>query len=171
MKKTNIMLAVCILLMAACSSNKETSTVKTDSLTLNDTANMAKEAITGKFSVVDTPKFGGPINLRFTVYNHADTAARFCKWHTPFERFMSKFLDVNLEDGAEAQYKGAMAKRMMPPPADAYITIKPGDSTFVDFNLADGYAIEKPGTYTIKYNAAPISGVVVKNALQFNLAK
>lgn len=173
MKTRNTALALCTLLFAACSSPKSMSDqTKTDSTTnaVGDTT-VSKQAITGKMALLSEAKIGQPINIKFTVYNTAATAAKFLKWHTPFENLMSKYLDVTAADGAEANYVGPMAKRMMPPPADSYMTLKPGDSTSVDFNLVQGYAIDKTGTYTIKYNASGMSGITVEKDLQINVVK
>jgi hypothetical protein len=103
--------------------------------------------------------------LTFKVKNNGDSTISFCKWHTPFEPLMSKYLDVTNEDGTEMAYKGPMAKRIMPPPADSYVAVKPGDSISVDFDLLKGYEINKPGNYTIKYNSENMSGLTVKDSL------
>jgi len=173
MKKLTTMLGICTILFAACSSSdKNDETVaKTDTTLLPETkSNKEADPITGKIMLVGNAKLGHPINIKFSVYNNADTAARFCKWHTPFERLMSNYLDVSLDDYTPVDYKGPMAKRVMPPPSDSYITLKKGDSTSVDFNLNDAYTITKAGAYTIKYNSATISGIVVKDSLKINVS-
>jgi len=173
MKKLTTMLSICTILFAACSPSdkKEEAVAKSDTTLLPETkSNKEIDPITGKMVLIGNAKLGQPINIKFSVYNNADTAARFCKWHTPFERLMSKYLDVSLEDYTPVDYKGPMAKRVMPPPADSYITLKKGDSTSVDFNLADAYTITKPGAYTIKYNSATVSGIVVKDSLKINVS-
>ncbi|KQN36216.1 hypothetical protein ASE92_08825 [Pedobacter sp. Leaf41] len=172
MRKLSTILCVSTIILAACSSsNQQSGEKKTDSMTVNETSNKPVDAITGKLTLLSTPKIGEPINIKFTVYNNADTAAKFCKWHTPFENLMSKYVDVIMEDGTESAYKGAMAKRVMPPPADSYITLKPGDSTSVDFDLNNAFTIDKSGKYTVKYNSAGISGIVIKDSLQLNIVK
>lgn len=107
--------------------------------------------------------------LVFAVYNNTDSTRTFCKWHTPFERLMSKYLDVRDEAGQEVDYRGAMAKRMMPPPADSFITVKKGDSISVVTDLKEGYAILKPGKYSIKYNSSDINGLVVKDSISVTI--
>jgi len=96
---------------------------------------------------------------------------QFCKWHTPFEPLMSKYLDVTDENGTEVDYKGAMAKRMMPPPASSYIEVKSGDSLAVTVDVLKAYAITKPAKYTIKYSGQNMSGLVVKDSVVFNYTK
>ena len=169
MKRISLTIAICSILFSACNSfkSKEKAVGKQDTTLVTEAQGEKKmDPITGKLLVIGQPKLGGPINMRFSVYNNADTVAKFCIWHTPFERLMSKYLDVALDDYTPIDYKGAMAKRMMPPPADSYKKLNAGDSTSADFNLADAYAITKAGNYTIKYNSATISGIVVPDSIK-----
>ncbi|NTE04540.1 protease [Agrobacterium tumefaciens] len=169
MKKISLIIAICSTLFSACNSfkSKEKAVGKQDTTLVTEAkAEKKMDPVTGKLSVVGQPKLGGPINMRFSVYNNTDTVAKFCIWHTPFEKLMSKYLDVNLDDYTPIDYKGAMAKRIMPPPADSYKKLNAGDSTSADFNLADAYAITKAGNYTIKYNSATVSGIVVPDSIK-----
>ncbi|TCD10528.1 protease [Pedobacter frigidisoli] len=171
MIKTKTLLICSTLFLAACSSSSKVSD-KTN--TVDSSGNASAQVIdqstmVGKLSSPKNVKLGEPINVKFSVHNTADTSAKFCKWHTPFERLMSKYLDVTLSDGTEVDYKGPMAKRIMPPPADSYISLKAKDSTSVDFNLLDAYSISKAGTYTVKYNSSNISGVVVKDSIMITV--
>ena len=124
-----------------------------------------------KMSIAPNIGASEPLTMRFTVYNDADTVQQFCKWHTPFEPLLSKYLDIFNANGEEANYQGAMAKRIMPPPADSYIKVQPKDSLFVLVDLANGYNITKPSTYTIKYNAQNMSGLVVRDSVTFIYGK
>ena len=107
------------------------------------------------------------LQLLFTVYNRTKEPQKFCKWHTPFERTMSKYLDIKNENGIEAAYTGAMAKRIMPPPADSYIEVLPGDSLQIKADIFKDYSIVESGKYTISYNSEQISGLVVKDSVSF----
>lgn len=171
MKIIKAILVCATVSLAACSSSSKVSDKSNtgDSSVTSTTKVISQSGISGKLISPKAAKLGDPINIKFTVYNNADTASKFCKWHTPFERLMSKYLDVTATDGSEADYKGPMAKRIMPPPADSYTSLKPGDSTSVDFNLLDAYSISKVGTYTIKYNSSAISGIVVKDSIQITI--
>ena len=122
-------------------------------------------------SMKDTVKAGEPVELKFTVYNNADTAQHFCKWHSPFEPFISKYLDIKSASGEEVNYKGAMAKRMMPPPASSYIAVNSKDSVSTQVDLLKGYDISKPGRYSITYVGQNMSGLVVKDSISFVYAK
>ncbi|WP_374163685.1 hypothetical protein [Arcticibacter sp. MXS-1] len=103
--------------------------------------------------------------LSFTVYNHADTASRFCKWETPFEPHLGKYLEVKDEQGNEAAFKGAMARRVMPPPPESYISIPPHDSVKTVFNVARNYSLAK-GRYTISYTGEGVSGLKGANDIR-----
>ncbi|RNL56441.1 protease [Pedobacter jejuensis] len=174
MKKLIPVLGLCAIIFAACGSSedkKEANAASDTTLLSEAKATKVTDPITEKMTLLGEAKLGQPINIKFSVYNNTDTVAKFCKWHTPFERLMSKYLDVAMEDHVDVNYTGAMAKRIMPPPADSYIMLKKGDSTSTNFNLNDGYAITKAGSYTIKYNATTISGIVVTDSLKITVSK
>ncbi|QNL48237.1 hypothetical protein H8S90_15685 [Olivibacter sp. SDN3] len=97
--------------------------------------------------------------ILFKVYNPTTDTLRFTQYHTPFEGFLNNFLTITDEDGKEVSYRGAMAKRVMPPPAETYCLIAPQDHDSVAFSIMKGYQLEKPGHYTIHYNAGNVSGM------------
>lgn len=151
-----------MLVISACS-------VKTRNSQTADSA-VTSQTHKGLFAVLkikDTINAGDSVSLRFTVYNPSGTAQQFCKWHTPFEPLMSKYLDVKNNMGEEAGYRGPMAKRIMPPPAGSYIKVKAHDSLTTTTDLLKGYDISKPGKYIIVYNSQNISGIVVKDSVSF----
>jgi hypothetical protein len=161
-------LAIALLALSSCGVRSgEKTTEKSDSTTsLTDTA-ATRDKLIAEISVKDTVKAGDSILLKFTVKNNSADTARFCKWHTPFEPLMSKYLDIKDENGNEVSYKGAMAKRIMPPPANSYITLKAKDSLSVTADLLKAYAIDKPAKYTLTYNSTGISGLKVKKSVTF----
>jgi len=117
--------------------------------------------------IKDTIKVGDSVLLKFTVHNPADSTQQFCKWHTPFEPLISKYLEVKNEAGTEADYRGAMAKRIMPPPASSYIKVNPKDSLTSKVDLLKGFAITQPGKYTITYTGQNMSGLVSEQTVSF----
>jgi hypothetical protein len=161
-------LAVALLALSSCSVHPGNQTAeKADSTkSLTDTA-ATEKTLTAEMTIKDTIKTGDSVLLKFTVKNHTADTARFCKWHTPFEPLLSKYLDITDEAGNEVTYKGAMAKRIMPPPAASYITLKNNDSLSVNADLLKAYAIDKPAKYTITYNSTGISGLTVKKSVSF----
>jgi len=118
-----------------------------------------------------TVKAGEPAMLHFTVHNPTAKELSFCKWHTPFEGFMSAFLHIEDSNGTEAQYRSIMAKRIMPPPADAYIKVPAGDSVSVDIDLLKGYALTAPGKYKVRYQAGGVSGLEKVNEAAFTVVE
>ena len=118
-------------------------------------------------AINDTIRTGDSVKLKFTVRNPADSAKKFLKWQTPFEPLLSKYLDIKDEQGNEMDYRGAMAKRIMPPPAEAYITVNPKDSMVTTVDILKGYAISKPAKYTITYTSESISGLKVPQSVTF----
>lgn len=175
MKNLKLILPAAMLALASCSPatrNADDNTAKTDSVTKAPVAEQAGEkALFAKLTIKDTIKTGEPILLKFTVYNYADSVQQFCKWHTPFEPLMSKYLDIKDENGEEVNYKGAMAKRIMPPPASSYQKLNPKDSLSADVDLFKGYSITKPAKYTVVYNSQNMSGLIVKDSVTFIYGK
>ena len=171
MKNYNLLLSTAVVLaLSSCGMNTNTAQNGTD---LSDsTATVAvdstvEKGLVAKMQVKDTIKVGELVELKFTVYNNADTAQHFCKWHTPFEPLMSKYLDVKSENGEEVSYKGPMAKRMMPPPASSYMAVNAKDSAATTVDLLKAYDITKPAKYTITYVGQNMSGLVVKDSISF----
>lgn len=172
MKNLTLFVAAATLFLSACSTGKtgtESSTSKTDSILKTDTLTATK--LTGVMKMNPELQSADSLTLTFTVYNLSSNAQKFCKWHTPFEPPMSKYLDIKDEQGTEVQYQGAMAKRVMPPPADSYLEVKSVDSLSTKVDLRKSYQITKPGKYTVVYNAEGISGISVPDSISFVLKK
>lgn len=172
MKNLSVLLATgLVLALSSCGMNNNNTaknSTNTASLAVDSTA---EKGLFAKMSVKDTVRAGELVELKFTVYNNADTAQRFCKWHSPFEPFISKYLDIKSASGEEVNYKGAMAKRMMPPPASSYIAVNAKDSVSTQVDLLKGYDISKPGRYSITYVGQNMSGLVVKDSISFVYGK
>jgi hypothetical protein len=161
-------LALALLALSSCSvrTNQQAEQQADSTKSVADTAAIEKTLI-AEMTIKDTIKTGDSVLLKFTVKNNTADTARFCKWHTPFEPLMSKYLDITDENGNELNYKGVMAKRIMPPPDSSYITLKANDSLSVNADLLKAYAIDKPAKYTITYNSTGISGLTVKKSASF----
>ncbi|MGY4538252.1 hypothetical protein ACVW0P_002672 [Mucilaginibacter sp. UYNi724] len=164
-------LAIALLALSSCGTRTGNQSARADSaLSVADTAAI-KKALVAEMTIKDTIKMGDSVLLKFTVKNSNTDTVTFCKWHTPFEPWIAKYLDIKDETGAEVNYKGAMAKRIMPPPATAYITLQANDSISANADLLKGYAIDKPGKYTITYNSTGISGLTVSKSVTFVYSK
>lgn len=175
MKNSNIFLSTAIILaLSSCGINNNStqdSIHSSDSSATLTADNGIEKGLIAKMSMKDTLKAGEPVEIKFTVYNNADTVQHFCKWHTPFEPLISKYLDVKSASGEEVNYKGAMAKRMMPPPASSYMAVNPKDSLSVTIDLLKGYDLTKPDLYTITYVGQNMSGLIVRDSISFVYAK
>lgn len=168
MKNYKLILSAALLSLSACSVNKVKNTsTSADSAKNQASIPAASASLFAKMKIKGSIKAGDPIELKFTVYNDADTSRQFCKWHTPFEPLMSKYLDVKDASGQEMQYKGPMAKRIMPPPASSYIKMNPKDSLSATIDLLKAYDITKPSKYTIIYVGQNMSGLTVKDSVEF----
>ena len=113
MKNYKLLSFAALLALAACNVNSKTTSNTTDSLQHTDSAKTTGKALFVNMQIKDTINVGDSVLLKFTVHNPADSAQQFCKWHTPFEPLLSKYLEVKNETGAEANYRGAMAKRIV----------------------------------------------------------
>jgi hypothetical protein len=167
MKNYQILCYAAIIALSSCGMNSHNaSTNKADSLT-TEIKGETSTRLTAVMNMANTIKAGDSVLLNFTVKNNSDSTLRFCKWHTPFEPLMSKYLEVKNEKGEEMDYKGAMAKRMMPPPESSYISLKPQDSIAAHADLLKAYAITAPGKYTVTYVGENMSGLHVRDSVSF----
>lgn len=171
MKHIPLIVSAAMLLLAACSSTKQIDTRSDNKSDTIATADTTSQGLTAHMRVKPVINAGDSVLLTFTVFNTTAKDQTFCKWHTPFEPPMSKYLDVRDDKGNEVQYLGAMAKRVMPPPASSYLKVKAGDSLSVTVDLRKSYQLNQPGKYNVQYNAEGISGLSVKDALSFEYKK
>lgn len=151
-------LTVCLSIFAfmSCKSTKSTTS--------------GGELVT-KMTVQQPVKVGSPVMVTFTVTNTSAKELKFCKWHTPFEGFKNSIFDIKNSKGEDVRYKGIMAKRIMPPPAEAYITVAPGKTEKGSIDLLTAYDLTVPGKYTIVYQSSGISGLEKVNDATFTISE
>jgi hypothetical protein len=167
MKNIKLIIPALLVLFSACSeTTRNTANSKSESTAQTSTASKT-DSLEVKIKVNGNVAPGDPLLLRFVVYNNADTAKSFCIWHTPFEPLMSSYLSITNEKGEEAQYKGAMAKRMMPPPASSYTKVNPGDSLVANADLLKAYDLKKGSSYKAVYTGGNMSGLVSRDTVTF----
>ena len=163
----------CLLLVAAasgCQNRKLSATAGTlnpDSTAWNGPKAAKLETRLAPAATVFTPD---SVMLSFTIVNHADSAQRFVKWETPFEPFLGKYLEIMNTEGKEADFTGPMARRVMPPPAEAYIEVAAHDSVRTVFNAAKNYVLA-PGDYTIKYTGGGVSSLDGGKAIKLKVTQ
>lgn len=160
MLKFKFIIPAVLVVLAGCSqkviNNHSSSSVKNGSDSLYVTLNIQAEI-----------KADEKVSMRFIVHNDKASGKSFCKWHTPFEPLMSKYLNVVDENGTEAAYKGPMAKRIMPPPAESYLMVNPRDTLVAEVDLLQGYQLQKGKRYTVSYNSSGMSGLKAVNKVSF----
>jgi len=164
MLKLKFILPAVLIVLAGCSQKLHNSTSGTSSKNPNDSLNVV-------LRIKNVIKSGEKVNLKFIVRNDQVKGKSFCKWHTPFEPLMSKYLDITDETGAEVAYRGPMAKRIMPPPADSYLVVNPKDTISSDVDLLKAYQLETGKKYKISYNSSGISGLKSTNTVLFQFIK
>ena len=175
--KKRFLLGSAIAVLAAVSigcnsADNSKSSQYNDSLSVQETPVVADTSLYASLVCkTTTPNLKDSLIITFTVNNPTQDTLKFTTYHTPFEGFISKFLTVKDSEGNEAQYQGPMAKRVMPPPAETFHSVAPGQTESVDFNLKKGYKIEKSGTYTIQYNSELISGIANGDPITIDIAE
>ena len=168
MRKMLLYFQALLVLFYACNQNRnnarEASESGGSSISYVDNSKhlFAKMEMSG-----DTIQLRDSAMLSFTVFNTADTIQQFCKWHTPFEPLLNKYLIITDDAGNEVNYIGPMAKRVMPPPDESYLTVYPNDSLTSNVDLIKAYDLKKKGHYTIKYIGENISGILVRDEISF----
>jgi hypothetical protein len=160
MLKLKFIIPAVLILLAGCSPKVQNASSNIPSKNQGDSLYLV-------LGIKDIIKTGEKVSLKFTVHNDQSTEKSFCKWHTPFEPLMSKYLDIKDENGNEVLYKGPMAKRIMPPPADSYLVVKPKDILSSEVDLLKAYQLEAEKKYTVSYNSSGMSGIKATNTVTF----
>jgi hypothetical protein len=144
---------------ASCSSSK--SIVQTGQ---SGQGNVPSHQLKTRIRTVFKPLSKDSVMLSFTVINNTGLVQRFCKWETPFEPRLGKYFEVKDSQGNEALFTGAMARRVMPPPPEAYIEVPAHDSVQTEINLARHYTL-KAAKYKITYTGGGVSGLEAGNTV------
>jgi len=158
--RLKIIIPAVLIALAGCSQKVQTT---------QKDSSAASDSLYVTLSSANIIKVGEKVNLRFVVHNRYSMGKSFCKWHTPFEPLMSKYLDIKDEQGNEAAYKGPMAKRIMPPPADSYLMVNPKDTLVTDVDLRKAYQLDTGKKYTVSYNSGAISGLKSSSTTTFTI--
>jgi hypothetical protein len=166
MKNSRLIIPALLILFSACSeATRNNATTKNEST--GQTAANKTDSLEVKLNINGNVATGEPLLLRFVVYNNTDSVKQFCIWHTPFEPLMSSYLSITNDKGEEAQYKGAMAKRVMPPPASSYTQVNPGDSLVANADLLKAYDLKKGSSYKAVYTGGNMSGLASRDTVTF----
>ena len=110
-------------------------------------------------AVMSTSKFfyvpGEDVKLKFELTNESLEDYYILDWHTPFEGFLSEFLDVALVTltTEEVGYNGQLVKRGRPSSSD-YLRLPAGSTLNTTVVLNDVYDISSPGIYRVVLSTA-----------------
>lgn len=119
------------------------------------TALAASPALAGALRVDISPvrdsvaNAGEGVALRFTVTNPTSEDIFILAYETPLQGFERDLLQVR-RDGEPIPYIGLLALRIGPAEQD-WLRIPAGESITGEFDLAQGYDLRRPGTYTIGF--------------------
>lgn len=100
--------------------------------------------------------------LTFALRNASRQPVQVLTWQTPFEGVRNPMLTIKL-DAVEVEYRGVMVKRAAPR-ADSYLTLQPGERREAKIDLATGWDVSAPGTYTIEYTGELLDVVSGKDS-------
>jgi hypothetical protein len=119
-----------------------------------------------ELSIATTLSASQKAELRFTLINAGKRPVQVLNWQTPFEGIAAPMFTVK-RDGVEVDYHGAMVKRGAPA-RESYLELQPGERREVAVDLAAGWDVAVPGTYTVEY-AGELFDVVDGTARQRKL--
>ncbi len=164
-RKISMIILAAGLLAFGCKSNK-TITADHGASSYLIGANRLKVTM----DILPNNNSSGSVYLTFTVTNNSDREIRFVKWETPFEPRLGKYFKIIDKNGNEAIFNGAMARRVMPPPASAYIAVKPHDKVSARINLADNYTLNGD-RFQLKYVGGGVSGLQTRKSIKFTIGQ
>ncbi|HHL18157.1 MAG TPA: hypothetical protein ENJ33_00320 [Thiothrix sp.] len=102
-----------------------------------------------KLSMPKTEYFStDKLTLNFTLTNTRNDPITFLKWQTPLENDFTGDMFTIQHKGQDVPYIGKMVKRAAPTEED-FMTLAAGESVSGLIDLAEGYAVEETGDYTI----------------------
>jgi len=109
-------------------------------------------ALVTRISFPEKLTAGGEMKLTMQLENSTSNEYKFLKWNSPFENtFLGDYLNIIDEKGEKVEYRGPMAKRMWPPPAEAYMTVSAGKMVESSIDISSAYPIAQPGKYIIQF--------------------
>ena len=149
MKGLQALAGILALVSGGCASSTETTPDASESKAGAEAIEVRSEPVVVRSRVDE------PLEIRFTAYNTGENDLRFLVWNTPFDEALSADLFEIVFDGARLEYRGIMYRRALPPDDDDYLTLGGGESLEAVVDLAQSYAFDRPGQYTISFRPQP----------------
>ncbi len=126
----------------------------------------SKSGLIAHLEIPERLPVGESLNIKFTVENVSDIPIYVLKWYTPLEGIAGEIFRVT-HDGQVVPYEGILASRM-PPTADAYVFLNPGESASAVVDLSKSYNFSQLGEYRIKFISPRISHIARTEAEMAN---
>jgi hypothetical protein len=104
----------------------------------------------------------GEVTVRFTLRNETDTPVAVLRWYTPLEGLKGDIFKIS-KRGRAIAYQGPLFKRGDPTRED-YVVLPPRESVSATVDLAKGYDLSRPGTYSVRFTAG-LSDVAPEGAI------
>ncbi len=117
----------------------------------------SKSGLTAHLEIPERLPIGESINLKFVLKNVSDEPLYVLEWYTPLEGIAGEIFRVK-HDGQTLPYEGILASRM-PPSAEQYILLYPGETVSAVVNLANSFDFSEVGQYRIKFISPGISHI------------
>jgi hypothetical protein len=114
-----------------------------------DPASAAPPRVECRLEAVAPLTAGGPVAVRLTLVNPADSPVWALGWNTPLEpRWMGTIFELT-RGGAEVPYAGPMVKRG-DPGREEYVEIPARGQSEATADLSLVYDVSQPGTYRLR---------------------
>ena len=111
-----------------------------------------------ELEIAQTLAVSDQAELTFALTNSSRQPVQVLIWQTPFEGVRNPMLTIK-RGAAEVEYRGMMVKRG-PPRADSYLALRPGERREARIDLATGWDVSAPGSYTIEYTSELLDVVI-----------
>jgi len=97
------------------------------------------------------PEVGNDSVVQFEITNSSNQVIKIPPWQLPSGTLNSDLFEVFL-NGQKVEYDGVMVKRGSTPEAD-YVTLRAGETKFINADLSSVYDMTTDGEYTIRFKS------------------
>lgn len=137
------------LVSSGCATSSDTAADATAARSSDGSIHVTSEALATRSRVDE------PLDIRLVARNDGTDPLRFLVWNTPFDEALSADIFEITFEGDILDYRGIMFRRALPPDEDAYVTLGAGETLDAVVDLAQSYALDRPGQYTIRFQPQP----------------
>lgn len=149
------MLTIAVFMMALAGSACTASDAISKQTGLSDSDKADQALLIAGVEAADKPSSGS--ELIFYVQNESDIEKSLLIWNTPLERELSADVFSVTFNGLPVAYEGRMVKRSSPSEED-YRMVPAHERIEVQLDMADFYAMSRPGEYAVRFTPPIIAG-------------